>query len=51
MVNHSSVALRFMVTDRAQKIPVTYTGLLEVVKTLGRYWLEIVELPMDSKRI
>ncbi|MFZ3152909.1 response regulator [Pseudomonas sp.] len=31
--------------------PVTYTGLLEVVKTLGHYWLEIVELPMDSKRI
>lgn len=31
--------------------PVTYTGLLEVVKTLGRYWLEIVELPMDSKNL
>lgn len=31
--------------------PVTYTGLLEVVKTLRRYWLEIVELPMDSKNL
>lgn len=28
--------------------PVTYTGLLDVVKTLGRYWLEIVELPKDD---
>jgi CheY-like chemotaxis protein len=25
--------------------PVTFSGLLEVVKVLGRYWLEIVELP------
>ena len=25
--------------------PVTFEGLLDVVKTLGRYWLEIVELP------
>ena len=31
--------------------PVTYTGLLEVVKTLGRYWLEIVELPADAKSL
>lgn len=31
--------------------PVTYTGLLEVVKTLGRYWLEIVELPVDGKNL
>lgn len=31
--------------------PVTYTGLLEVVKTLGRYWLEIVELPVDGKPV
>lgn len=29
--------------------PVTYSGLLEVVKTIGRYWLEIVELPADGK--
>ncbi len=25
--------------------PVTFSGLTEVVKTLGKYWLEIVELP------
>jgi CheY-like chemotaxis protein len=28
--------------------PVTFSGLAEVVKTLGRYWLEIVELPGDN---
>lgn len=27
--------------------PVTFAGLAEVIKTLGRYWLEIVELPSD----
>ncbi|WP_407733499.1 response regulator [Pseudomonas citronellolis] len=31
--------------------PVTYTGLIEVVKNLGRYWLEIVELPADGKPV
>ena len=25
--------------------PVTFESLLDVVKTLGKYWLEIVELP------
>jgi two-component system response regulator len=25
--------------------PVTFAGLVEVIKTLGKYWLEIVELP------
>jgi len=25
--------------------PVTFSGLLDVVKVMGRYWLEIVELP------
>ena len=25
--------------------PVTFDGLLDVVRTLGKYWLEIVELP------
>jgi two-component system response regulator len=25
--------------------PVTFDGLLEVVRTIGKYWLEIVELP------
>ena len=25
--------------------PVTFVGLAEVIKTLGKYWLEIVELP------
>jgi CheY-like chemotaxis protein len=28
--------------------PVTFDGLLEVVKALGKYWLEIVELPSDD---
>lgn len=27
--------------------PVTFTELVEVMKVLGRYWLEIVELPED----
>ena len=25
--------------------PVTFDGLVEVVKSLGKYWFEIVELP------
>jgi hypothetical protein len=25
--------------------PVTFAGLTEVIRTLGKYWLEIVELP------
>lgn len=29
--------------------PVTFERLVEVVKTLGKYWLEIVELPGDEK--
>lgn len=28
--------------------PVTFEGLVEVVKTLGKYWIEIVELPPDK---
>ncbi len=28
--------------------PVTFEALLEVVKTLGKYWLEIVELPAEN---
>lgn len=28
--------------------PVTFEGLREVVRTLGKYWLEIVELPPDG---
>ena len=28
--------------------PVTFEGLVEVVKTLGKYWLEIVELPGEE---
>jgi two-component system, response regulator len=28
--------------------PVTFEGLVEVVKALGKYWLEIVELPADG---
>jgi two-component system response regulator len=29
--------------------PVTFERLVEVVKTLGKYWLEIVELPDNRK--
>lgn len=28
--------------------PVTFAALIDVVKTLGKYWLEIVELPADQ---
>ena len=28
--------------------PVTFDGLVGVMKTLGRYWIEIVELPPDT---
>jgi two-component system response regulator len=28
--------------------PVTYSNLIEVVATLGKYWLQIVELPSDG---
>ncbi|WP_200892547.1 response regulator [Aliterella atlantica] len=26
--------------------PVTFSGLVEVMRTIGRYWFEIVELPL-----
>ncbi len=29
--------------------PVTFEGLIEVVKMLGKYWFEIVELPIDRE--
>ncbi len=28
--------------------PVTFAGLVEVMKSLGKYWFEIVELPQDE---
>lgn len=28
--------------------PVTFAALVEVIKTLGKYWLEIVELPGEN---
>jgi CheY-like chemotaxis protein len=28
--------------------PVTFSALIEVIKTLGKYWLEIVELPSEQ---
>jgi two-component system, response regulator len=28
--------------------PVTFEGLVDVIRTLGKYWLEIVELPIDA---
>ena len=30
--------------------PVTFTGLVEVVTILGKYWFEIVDLPADHTR-
>jgi len=30
--------------------PVSFEGLVDVMKALGRYWLEIVELPDGDKR-
>ena len=30
--------------------PVTFEGLVEVVKSLGKYWFEIVELPSRQER-
>lgn len=29
--------------------PVTFKGLVEVIKSFGKYWLEIVELPHEKK--
>lgn len=29
--------------------PVTFKSLVELVKVLGRYWFEVVELPPDDK--
>jgi CheY-like chemotaxis protein len=29
--------------------PVTFEGLVDVVKSLGKYWFEIVELPIDAR--
>ncbi|MCY1270882.1 Response regulator rcp1 [compost metagenome] len=28
--------------------PVSYSGLIEVIRALGRYWLDIVELPHEG---
>jgi CheY-like chemotaxis protein len=28
--------------------PVTFEGLVDVIKTLGRYWFELVRLPTDA---
>ena len=30
--------------------PVTFEGLVEVVKSLGKYWFEIVELPLAARQ-
>lgn len=30
--------------------PVTFDSLVEIVKTLGRYWIEIVSLPPECQR-
>ncbi len=31
--------------------PVTFEGLVEVMKSLGKYWFEIVELPQDETQV
>jgi two-component system, response regulator len=31
--------------------PVTFDGMVDVVKTLGKYWFEIVELPPDREGV
>jgi len=28
--------------------PVTFKSLVELIKVLGRYWFEVVELPPDE---
>jgi len=28
---------------------VTFKSLVEIIKVLGRYWFEVVELPRDEK--
>ena len=28
--------------------PVTFDALVDVLKTLGKYWFEVVELPADN---
>jgi CheY-like chemotaxis protein len=30
--------------------PVTFDGLIQVMQTLGKYWFEIVELPVKNER-
>ena len=30
--------------------PVTFAGLVKVMKSLGKYWLEIVELPEEGRK-
>ena len=30
--------------------PVTFDGLVAVMHTLGEYWLDVVELPLDGRR-
>ncbi|MGC3971181.1 MAG: hypothetical protein QM775_28735 [Pirellulales bacterium] len=29
--------------------PVTFEALVDIIRTLGKYWLEIVELPDEEK--
>lgn len=31
--------------------PVTFEGLVEVMRTIGRYWIEIVELPPEPQNL
>jgi CheY-like chemotaxis protein len=29
--------------------PVTFDGMVDVIKTIGKYWFELVELPPDTE--
>lgn len=31
--------------------PVSYSGLIEVIRALSRYWLDIVELPLEGTTV
>jgi CheY-like chemotaxis protein len=31
--------------------PVTFTSLVELIQVIGKYWIEIVELPNDGNRV
>ena len=48
VVNSADKDLRQAIKDVTK--PVTFTALVDVISTMGRYWLEIVELPNGEVR-